>query len=238
MINKLLILLLLTTGTAFAVADDIEFPDEELARESVLPVFEHPKSVLHRNIVTSERMELGAGMMLEMNEPYYNDMMVQLQGTYHTNETSAYNTQFLMWGNGLSSYGEQLKAGEGFAPFDASKAPHPKWAVIGNYEYTAYYGKISLSKQSVMNLNLFGVAGLGYLNMDSANTFVINLGLGQNFYFSKSFAIRVDIRWLIFQGPNPASQKLPPGGSAPSADSFDKKIFFNTQMGLSGVFIL
>ena len=200
MINKTLILLILAMGPCAALADDIEFPDEELARESVLPVFEHPKSVLHRNITTAERIEVGGGVGMELNEPYYNDFNFNLQGTYHMDETNAVNVLGLMWGSGLSTYGEQLKAGgEGssaFPPFDASKAPHSKWALIGNYEFTAYYGKISITKQSVMNLNLFGIAGLGYLNMDSTNTFLLNLGIGQNFYFTKNFALRFDIRAL------------------------------------------
>lgn len=232
--------------SAHAFAEDIEVPEEELARESTLPVFNKRRAVLNRNVLSAERFEMGIGGGLEMNEPYYNDYMMSFQGTYNYNETSALNVQGLYWASGLSTYGEQLKAGrvhsprqsDDFSPFDASKAPHPQWGVFANYEYIAYYGKISITKQSVMNLNLFGVAGLGYINMGSASTFGMNLGLGQNFFVTNNMGLRVDLRWLIFQGPDATSQALDPKKAAPSASSFGNRIFYNTQLGLSLVFIL
>ena len=222
-------------------ADDIEFPEEELARESVLPVFDKPQSVMRRKIETTKRVEIAVGPGMELNEPYYNDLTLNLQGTYHYSDRSAINVTGLYWMDGLSVYGEQLKAGGSgstpFPKFDAMKAPHPKWSLIGNYEFMAYYGKISVSKQSVMHLNLFGIAGLGYLNMGEVNTFLLNLGIGQNLYFTKNFALRMDFRCLIFRGPNAASESLTPADN-PSASSFDQRIFYNTQLGISGVFLL
>lgn len=239
----ILLVTLLSAGSQ-AFADDIEFPEEELARESTLPVFDKRRAVLNRNVLTEGRFELGAGGGLEMNEPYYNDYMFNFQGTYNYSEISAINVQFLMWMDGLSDYGEQLKAGRapvagdaGFEAFDASKAPHPSWAVMANYQFIAYYGKISISKQTVMNLNLFGLAGLGYINMDEVSTVGLNLGLGQNFFFTKNVGLRADLRWLIFQGPNATSQRLRPQDN-PSATSFDDRIYYNAQIGLALVVIL
>ncbi|HMN67371.1 MAG TPA: outer membrane beta-barrel domain-containing protein [Bdellovibrionales bacterium] len=241
MIKSLIIFLLLATGSS-SFADDIEFPEEELARETVLPVFDKRRAVLNRNVLTQERFELGIGGGLEMNEPYYNDFMFAAQGTYNFNETSAVNVQGLMWMGGLSNYGEQLKSGrcgdpDSYCPFDAELAPHPEWGLFVNYQFIAYYGKISVSKQSVMNLNLFGLAGLGYINLGESNTIGLNLGVGQNFFITNNVGIRADLRWLIFNGPNPASRQLLPGSNA-SADSFEDRIFYNSQLGLSIVVIL
>src|SRR5262249_32102974 len=138
----------------------------------------------------------------------------------------------LFWMDGLSNYGEQLKPGRtGTNPveaFDASKAPHPIWGFFANYEFIAYYGKISVSKLGVMNLNTFGVAGLGYINMDTASGFGLNLGVGQNFFFTKNFGLRFDLRYLIFQGPNPSTQgvHLRPQDH-PSASAFEDRIWYN-----------
>ncbi|NJM09915.1 MAG: hypothetical protein HC883_03215 [Bdellovibrionaceae bacterium] len=168
-------------------ADEIEFPEEELARESTLPVFDKQRAVLNRSVITENKFEFGLGGGIEMNEPYYNDYMFSGQATYNYSETSAVNVQGLFWMDGLSDYGEQLKAGNsgpnGFPPMDASKAPHPVWGLFANYQFIAYYGKISVSKQTVMNLNLFALAGLGYINMDSTSTVGLNFGLGQNFFY-------------------------------------------------------
>jgi outer membrane beta-barrel protein len=223
--------------SAHAFADEIEVPEEELARESTLPVFNKRRAVLNRSVLTNEKFELGAGGGLEMNEPYYNTYMFNVQGTYNYTETSAVNIEGLFWMPGLSSYGEQLKAGGKHESFDAAKAPHPQWAFLANYEYVAYYGKISLTKQTVMNLNLFGLAGLGYINMGAVGVPALNLGLGQNFFITNSIGLRADLRWLIFQGPNPASQHLRATDN-PAPSSFDTRIFYNTQMGLAVVIIL
>lgn len=239
----ILIVSLLSVGVQ-VYGDEIEFPEEELARESVLPVFDKRRAVLNRNVITEKRFELGAGGGMELNEPYYNDFMFNLQGTYNYSEVSALNVQFLMWMDGLSDYGEQLKKGRapvagdaGFQPFDAAKAPHPEWGVFANYQFIAYYGKISISKQTVMNLNLFALAGLGYISMGEVSTVGVNLGLGQNFFFTKNVGLRADLRWLIFQGPNATSQSLRQNDN-PSADSFDDRIYYNAQLGLALVVIL
>lgn len=242
--NKSLLLCLALLFSSYpAIAEDpFEVPEEELGRETTLPVFDQRRAVLNRSVLTDKRFEIGVGAGLEMNEPYYNDMMFGLQGTYNFNETAAVNVQGLFWMDGLSSYGEQLKTGNAGPvnprpAFDASKAPHPVWALIANYQFIAYYGKISLSKGAVMNLNLFGVAGLGYMNIDPLNTVTFNVGVGQNFFFTKSFGLRADLRMLIFQGPDATSQSLQAGDN-PSASAFDDRIYFNTQLGLSGIFIL
>ncbi len=44
------------------------------------------------------------------------------------------------------------------------------------------------------------LAGLGYLNMDPLNTVAFNVGVGQNFFFTKSFGLRADLRLMIFSG--------------------------------------
>lgn len=242
MIKPLFLLLALVTASS-AFADDIEVPEEELARETTLPVFDKRRVVLNRNVITEKRFEFGAGVGLEVNEPFYSDYMLNLQATYNYDDTSALNVQALMWMDGLSTYGEQLLAGQcptdggKFCPFDASLAPHPKFALMANYQFTAYYGKISLSKQGVMNLNLFGLAGLGYLNLGDVNTVAMNLGLGQNFFFTNNFGLRFDIRWLIYQGPNPPTADVSPGLN-PSPSDFGNRIFYNTQLGVTAVVIL
>jgi len=249
MIRSILFLFVLALSSWSAFAEEIEVPEEELARETTLPVFDKRRIVLNRSVVTKEKFEFGAGAGLQMNEPYYSSLMFNAQGTYNFTETSALNVMGLSWNNGLSSYGSQLQAGSGtkgqtgyVQPFDASKVPHPLWGIFGNYQFTAYYGKISVSKLGVMNLNLFGLLGLGYINMNSVNTFGLNVGAGQNFYFTKNFALRFDLRYLIFQGPNATSQKqndTPPVGpnNYPAATG-SNQIFYNAQVGLTAIFIL
>ncbi len=246
--NKLLLGLLCFSLISVVVrANEIEVPEEELARETTLPIFDKRQIVLNRNVVTEQRFEIGGGFGLEMNEPYYNDYMFNLQGTYNLSDRSAINVLLLFWMDGLSNYGEQLKAGRPTATppvqsFDAMKAPHPKWGMFANYEFIAYYGKISISKLGVMNLNTFGIAGLGYINMDSLSSPALNLGVGQNFFFTKNFGLRFDLRYLIFQGPDATSKPLRSVGTTidptPDPNSFDERIHYNGQISLSAIFLL
>lgn len=218
-------------------AEEVEFPEEELARESVLPKFEHPKDVLDRHVVNSQKFEFGIGGGLEIDEPFYSDYIFNGRVGYHFNDISAVSGEFLFWTSGLSTYGQKIKTDPDLQGFDASKAPHPVWGLIGNYEFTAYYGKISITKQTVMNLNLFAYAGPLYINMKGYNSFGGDIGLGQNFFITKWTSIRFDLRMLIFSGPNAASANLT-NGSNPPVGSYATRLFFNNQMSLSVVFIL
>lgn len=214
------------------LAEKIELPEEELARESVLPVFEKTTAVLNRNVETKKRVQLGLTAGLEVNEPFFNDLIYGISGTYHLNETHGFNLQYQMWGSGLSDYGKQIKQEQGLDP---SRAPQPKWALIGNYEFVAYYGKISLTKRAVMNLNLFFNGGVMFVNIEDRSTVGLNLGLGQTFFFSKNVGLRVDLKTLIFKAPNPASRpKTPP----PSASDFEEDLQVNNQILTSLVFLL
>lgn len=249
--KKLILLVLLCLAPLTSFADEIEVPEEELARETTLPVFDKRRIVLNRSVLTEKRFEFGAGAGLEMNEPFYTDYMFNIQGTYNLTDVHAINILGLMWMDGLSNYGEQLSKGKDknsdgdFAdvgdvqPFDASKAPHPKWGLFANYQFIAYYGKISVSKLGVMNLNTFGIAGLGYINMDSVSAFGLNLGVGQNFFFTKNFGLRFDLRYLIFQGPNPSTSGVTlRSQDNPAPSRFDDRIWYNGQISLAGVFLL
>jgi len=147
--TKLTLVLMLALGGWYATsvhAEGIEVPEVELARETTLPIFDQRRAVLNRSVVTAERLEFGLGGCLEMNEPFYNDCVLSAQLTYNFDETHALNIQGLYWMDGLSNYGEQLKdnkckaQGGDFCPFDASLAPHPNFALIPNYQFTAYYG--------------------------------------------------------------------------------------------------
>lgn len=233
-----LLVLCIAVSAGYAHAEEVEFPEEELAKESVLPKFENPKDVLNRHVVNTHKIEVGLGGGLEIDEPFYSDYIVDLHGGYHLTDLSAINGEFIFWAPGLSSYGLKIKNDPTLGNWDASRAPHPLWGVIGNYEFTAYYGKISITKQTVMNLNLFAFAGPLYINMAGYNSFGADVGIGQNFFISKNMSIRFDLRMLIFPGPNAAAANLTTTPVMSPSPSYNTRIFYNNQMSLALVFLL
>lgn len=223
-------------------AEVIEFPTEELARESVLPVFTDVKAVRHRNVVTEGRFEFGGGMGFNLTEALYNNGHAYLTSTYHLTEDHGINLVGYFLFDGLSSAAEDLKVGKGLSggqTFDASKAPSPETLVLGSYQLTAYYGKISLTKKWVMNLSLYGLAGLGMIKIGDQNNVAGNVGLGQKFYFSDRLALRTDLRMIFYQGPDPTSNtNMSVSDPAQPASAFAKTTFFHSYLSIGLVFLL
>jgi hypothetical protein len=88
-----------------------------------------------------------------------------------------------------------------------------------------------------MNLSLFGLVGLGgYQIGDSLNP-VFNFGLGQKFYFSQKYALRFDLRFNVYNGPNVVSGTIPASGPAPSASSFDQRVYLGSMLAGSFIYL-
>jgi outer membrane beta-barrel protein len=229
---------------AFA-ADTIEFPEEELASESVLPVFDHPVAVKSRSVSTARRIELGAMGGYSLTEPFFNPVSFGLTGTYHLNEEHGINIFGNFFMEGLNEYGKQLnpipnaKDNNG-NPINANiqYAPAPKYLLLASYQYTGFYGKLSLTKDSVMNLGIYGLLGVGMMGIGDTSKPVVSVGVGQKFYLTKAFALRFDLRFLMYQGPDPVSRALDQKTAVQPANYFEDKMNFSTLVSFGAIFLL
>ncbi len=190
-----------------ALAVTIEFPEEELARESVLPVFENALAVKSRMVPTEGRVELGLAAGFAMNEPFFNTTRFGGHLAYHLTETHGILLSGQIYSDGLGDNGKALAgtdlnngAGETFIRMDF--APQPAYHFFANYQITPYYGKISVFKDFVMNLSLYGLLGLGVVDVGGETTPALNVGIGQKFYFSKNWGIRADLGLMAYEGVN------------------------------------
>ncbi len=193
-------------------AETIEFPEDELPTQTVLPVFDKTVVVRDRAVKTTGRVEVGIGTGLNLAEPLYNQTVFNATATYHLDETNGINLYGLFLQSGLSQAGEDLKAGKGLQggqTFDASLAPTVQDMLFGNYQLTAYYGKISLSKQDVMNLSLYGLAGAGLVQWSDHSTFGFDVGVGQKLYFTPNMGLRLDLVLTMYMGPDPTNPNTP-----------------------------
>ncbi|RYZ73901.1 MAG: outer membrane beta-barrel domain-containing protein [Proteobacteria bacterium] len=223
---------------AHAASETIEFPDNELSSESVLPVFDHPEGVKQRLVPTARRIELGLTGSYSLTEPFANPLSFGVIGSYHLNETHALNLLGLSFMSGVSNYAEQLNEVKGSVnAANLQYAPMPKYLFLASYQYTGYYGKISLSKDTVMNLSLYGLLGVGMVGIGDSSNPALSLGIGQKFYLSSKFAFRFDLRALAYQGPDVVSISLSNRTSeAPSAD-FEKKLLFGSLISASLIYL-
>lgn len=221
----------------------IEFPEEELASESVLPVFDKPEAVKSRIVNTAHRLELGIVGSYSLTEPFFNPLAFGGMVTYHFNEISGINIFGQAYMSGISSYAKQLDPiptsdGSPGAYAHLEYAPAPKYLLLANYQYTGFYGKISLTKDYVMNLHLYGLAGIGAMGVGDSTAPVGSIGIGQKFYFGPNFAFRFDLRGLLYNGPDVLSQNLSGVSSVQSSSIFQKKLQTATILSAGIVYLL
>lgn len=216
----------------------IQFPSEELATESVLPVFDQPSVVRNRVVELSKRFELGILMGYALTEPFYNPIQLGATFSYHINEEHGINIFGTTFLPGLSGEASQLNPIPNSNPpvnANLQYGPSPKYLLIGSWQYSAYYGKLSFTKDYVMNLHLYGLAGIGMYGLGDASKPVLSVGLGQKFHFSPSLSLRFDLRALTYMGPDPTSIRLDNKPGPQPTSAFQDKLMLEglLNVGLS-----
>ena len=205
----------------------VQFSKEELAKESVLPVFDPMHLVLGRNVTLSKRLEVGASVTFGLDEPFYFPFYLTGLLAFYISEThgvSLTGTWFPPLKEPLFKIGESangpfyLITWEGIdlknpapdvKPIDVWKVPYPQMMGFLNYQYTPFYGKISVSKKIVTNLSIYGFIGPGIIMFnEGALKPAGNLGLGLKIYFKRWMALDGGLRFYGYYGPAPAKNPL------------------------------
>lgn len=221
--------------TAFA-AEVVELPQEELATESVLPVFDKAVSVKNRNVTTAKRWDADVFYSYAMTEPIANVSKLGLALYYNFNEDHALGLMYAKNFSGLSKYADQLDSQYNL---DFSRAPQPTNSVFLDYNIKAFYGKMSLTKSVVFNTILYGSAAAGMIQYEHKSFPGVSVGLGQKFYFTKQWALRFDLRLYANQAPIPFLKNgLKPSDPVPAYGDFEDRLTFTTTLdaGLSYLF--
>lgn len=226
---------LLLQKTAFA-GNEVELPHEELATESVLPVFDKSVSVKNRAIKTANRWDSNLFYSYAMTEPIANVSKIGFSAYYNFHEARSIGFLYARNFAGLSSYADQLKQQYSF---DFNRAPQPQNTFLLDYNVKAFYGKMSLAKSMVINTILHGSLAGGVIQYEHKIFPAVVLGIGEKFYLNKSWALRFDMRLYTSQAPIPfKANALKSTDPKPTADQFDERITFTTTLdaGLSYIF--
>lgn len=225
--------------SAFAAETEvIKFDEDELSQETVLPKFDRPDVVKSRNVVTAKKIEFAPFLGFVTTEPIYGQSKLGFNLAYHWNEDSDVSINFAKYLGGLNSqYTDSL----GGIPYylDFNRAPRQDYAVFANYEFKAYYGKISFTKQGVMNLSTYFLGGAGMIAYEHKNYPGLDFGVGQKFYFSKTLALRFDLKFQYAQGPSPfLLGKMKTSETKPGPGDFSEKWALNNliDIGMSFLF--
>lgn len=207
--KQLLCILTLILGIK-SYAADIEISEDELAQESVYPKFDTPTAVKKKNVMTDGKFEFALAAGWTLNDAINNPFGFGGMLTYHLTDIHALQIYSLFFSPSLSSYATQLQSNATFGLSQISQVPKQQYTVFGVYEITPYYGKISITKQTVWNIMIYGTAGVGVVGFQNANNIGFSLGFGQKLYFSNKLSLVMDLRYLIYQGPNPIYSTVDP----------------------------
>lgn len=176
------------------------YPEEELAKESVLPRFDVPNSVRNRNVVVDNKFEVGGFLGSVSDEAIFSQMQYGFLGTYHFDEVHGINLSYGLMGSGTGVYAKALKDA---VNLDLTKTFGPQSYMLASYQFTGFYGKLSIMKNVVVNTHIYGLIGLGTVMYNGLTQMALDFGLGQRFYFSKNLALRFDLKLVRYSGPNP-----------------------------------
>lgn len=233
LINMMFVLSISSLAKA---ADSVEVPLDELAQESVYPVFDHPQSVKSRNVTTKSRIDVGLFGGYALTEPIYDTAKFGVAANYHFSELHSLGVVFSQNSSGLSKDAQGLKDSHNL---DFNRAPKPKNTVLLDYNFKPYYGKLSLTKSAVINTTIYASGAAGMVAYENKSYPAVAVGMGERFYFNKSLSLKTDLRLFVHQAPIPFQRgAMLTNNPTPSFDSFKERITYTTnlEVGLNYLF--
>lgn len=216
--------------------ESYEIPQDELAQESVYPVFEKPISVKSRNVNTEKRIDLGVFYGMALTEPIHNVSKLGVNLNYHLSEDYSLGLLYAKNSTGFTNYAKNL---EDTYDLDFERSPYPTDTLMLDWNIKAYYGKMSLTKETVMNTTLYGSLAGGVVKYVHKTYPALALGLGTRFYFTNRLSLKADLRLYMHQAPIPfygrkdgSNVSLKKEDQAPSYSDFKERITYTTNLDL------
>lgn len=226
-------LILLSLSSVFylskAMGASDTLPEDELAQESVTPFFDNPASVLNRNVQDISTIDIGIFTGLAITEPIANTSKTGFALNYHFNYKHSFGLLFSQNSSGLSRDGEALKNDFGL---DFTRAPSPKNTILIDYNYKMHYGKLSISRNTVINTSMYFSSSAGVLQYVHKSYPAIAIGIGEKFYMTNHFSLKLDLRLYAHNAPIPFKAGALRVGidPVPSYDSFDERMTTTTNL--------
>lgn len=212
-----------------AHADEIQFSEEELPKEAVMPRLDTPKAVLNRKLSYEKKFtaDLAYGWLLD--EPFYNNQYIAALASYSTDESNGFGVKYLSFGSGVSDYSKQFQASATPGP-DFSQAPGPKNGYMLFYERRMMYGKLSIAKKHVMPSFLIWDAEAGMMTYGSRQLPLAGGAIANRFFLKPQLGVSLTLHAYFRQLVDPLSQNLK---TAHSEGDFSTKTKLSTALDVS-----
>lgn len=138
------------------------------------------------------RFELGAFFGFVSADPFLSVRGVGGTVGYHFTESWGLNLLAVSYMAEESSANKDFQKQTGGSAFPDTNEPKTFYGT--ELVYSPIYGKLSLAGKSIIYYDFHVMGGGGFLKSESGNDLTLHLGLGQQFYLSKSFALKIDYR--------------------------------------------
>lgn len=232
-----------TMGAAFflfvsanALAADVDVPADELVQETVYPVFDNPVSVKNRNVKDFGTFDFGFFGGLALTEPISNTTKFGVNLNYHFNETHSLGILWAKNSSGLSKDAQGIKDDYGL---DYGRAPYPEYTLMADYNFKAFYGKLSFTSNSVVNTSIYASVAGGTVKYIHKSYPALALGLGERFYMTNQLSLKIDLRFYAHQAPIPFKKNaLKATDPVPQYSDFEERLTYTTnlEVGLNYLF--
>ncbi len=126
---------LLVIGVVRASGETIEFAEDELATESVLPKFDQPTATKKRVVPTAKRFEVDVQAGTSLADAFFTTVPIGLLAGYHFNEFSAVQVRADYYLNSVTSYKQQIIADTPGADVRLNKNPASKYSTLYREEF-------------------------------------------------------------------------------------------------------
>lgn len=177
---------------AAPAADRKPLKNEGPAVERDITQEDRVKSVQRKLYLKRGRFELAPYVLLTVNDPYYSKFGGAIRAAFYPADALAISVR--------GSYMSVTPSDDVRAAKQAFQAKIffsvPSWSVMGNFEWSPFYGKVSFFN-SILHLDAYVLAGMGvvYTETSSLPGRTVNpaadLGLGIRFVAKDFFAVNV-----------------------------------------------
>ena len=200
---RFVLLALLLCSTSHA--NTIEFSEQELAPETVLPIFPRTVFVKNRNVQKTNSIEVQPFFGLSLNNQFFDSYDFGGSLGFHLNEEHSLHVMYSHLQVSKSQYATaienmrdasgNIKASQRFDAF-----PKQESFVLLNYEYSPFYGKMSFSKWINFNTDITVSIGGGAVLVSDERLPAVSLGIGQRFYIANWLGLRFSVYSIFYRG--------------------------------------
>lgn len=226
------ILFLVISVKAMAVTA-VQFPEDELPSEVVMPSGLAATMIYNPTVKFAKKIQASIGAGAILDDPYFDGSNIKFGSRYFLSQYWALGLDFHSVVKKTSTYAEQFR---GQRNLNFEQAPNLSQIVMIDSRWQPYYGKMSVSQDLILNQTFFVEGGLGLLRYQNSagNFYGLQMGFGQNFFWTDSWSFDYSLHFMLHSAPNILSQDLSKTVTGDYSSKYQSHFLFN--FGVSKLF--